>query len=92
MKRIIALIILLIPGFLAAAGIKLMRDMTFGILNTPFPYLWLQFLIGLIFFLGGLGFVAGFIFHRDRKRSKVQSRFQDKGNSPIGGGQRRSKV
>ena len=82
MKRILALIILLIPGFLAAAGIKLMRDMTFGILQAPFPFLWLQFLVGLIFFIGGLGFVAGFIFHRDRKRNKVQSRLQGKGNPP----------
>jgi hypothetical protein len=76
MKRIIALIILVVPGFLAALGIKLMRDMTFGILQAPFPYLWLQFLIGLIFFVGGLGFVAGFIFHRDRKRNKLQSKFK----------------
>ncbi|CAH2716331.1 MULTISPECIES: DUF2627 domain-containing protein [Neobacillus] len=76
MKRIIALIILLIPGILAALGIKLMRDMTFGILQAPFPYLWLQFLIGLVFFIGGLGFVAGFIFHRDRKRNNVQARFK----------------
>jgi hypothetical protein len=76
MKRIIALIILLIPGILAALGIKLMRDMTFGILQAPFPYLWLQFLIGLVFFIGGLSFVAGFIFHRDRKRNNVQARFK----------------
>jgi hypothetical protein len=78
MIRIIALVILLIPGFLAAYGIKLMRDMTFGILQPPFPFLWLQFLLGLLFFVGGLGFVAGFILHRDRKRNKVQTRFQEK--------------
>jgi hypothetical protein len=88
MKRIIALFILLIPGFLAAAGIKLMRDMTFGILQAPFPKLWLQFLIGLFFFIGGLSFVAGFIFRRDRKRKKVQTRFQDRGNPPTGGRQK----
>ncbi|WP_066060697.1 DUF2627 domain-containing protein [Neobacillus soli] len=76
MKRIIALIIVVIPGALAAFGIKLMRDMTFGIYQSPFPYLWLQFLVGLLLFVGGLGFVAGFILHRDRKRSKVQNRFK----------------
>lgn len=76
MIRIIALIILVIPGALAALGIKLMRDMTFGILQAPFPNLWLQFLIGLILFIGGLGFVAGFIFHRDRKKNKVQTKFR----------------
>lgn len=78
MKRIIALVILLIPGFLAAFGIKLMRDMAFGILQTPIPFLWLQFLIGLVFFIGGLGFVGGFILHRDRKRNKVQGKFFEK--------------
>jgi hypothetical protein len=31
----------------------------------------------LILFIGGLGFVAGFIFHRDRKRNKVQTRFSN---------------
>ncbi|WP_080845241.1 DUF2627 domain-containing protein [Cytobacillus gottheilii] len=76
MIRIIALIVLLIPGALAAYGIKLMRDMVFGILQSPFPYLWMQFIAGLILFVLGLGFVAGFILHRDRKKNKVQTRFQ----------------
>ncbi|UII54785.1 DUF2627 domain-containing protein [Cytobacillus spongiae] len=76
MLRIIALIILLIPGFLAAVGIKLMRDMVFGILLDPFPYLWLQFIAGFVLFLFGLAFVAGFILYRDRKRNKVQARFK----------------
>ncbi|WP_299088104.1 DUF2627 domain-containing protein [uncultured Metabacillus sp.] len=75
MSRIIALIIMVIPGALAAYGIKLMRDMTFGILQPPIPNLFLQFILGLILFLGGLSFVAGFIFYRDRKRNKVQKRF-----------------
>ncbi|MGM7721252.1 DUF2627 domain-containing protein [Metabacillus sp. Hm71] len=75
MSRIIALIIMIIPGALAAYGIKLMRDMTFGILQPPIPNLFLQFILGLILFLGGLSFVAGFIFYRDRKRNKVQKRF-----------------
>ncbi|MDY0939109.1 DUF2627 domain-containing protein [Priestia megaterium] len=76
MVRIIALLILLIPGILAGYGIKLMRDMIFGILQFPFPSLFLQFSVGLLLFVIGLGFVAGFILHRDRKRNKVQNRFQ----------------
>ncbi|MCM3795339.1 MULTISPECIES: DUF2627 domain-containing protein [Priestia] len=76
MVRIIALLILLIPGILAGYGIKLMRDMIFGILQSPFPSLFSQFSVGLLLFLIGLGFVAGFILHRDRKRNKVQNRFQ----------------
>ncbi|RSK47073.1 DUF2627 domain-containing protein [Bacillus canaveralius] len=85
MSRIIALIIMLIPGVFAAVGIKLMRDMVFGILQEPFPFLRLQFLAGLLFFLAGLGFVAGFILHRDRKRNKVQQRFRNE-NSRIKAG------
>ncbi|WP_394232900.1 DUF2627 domain-containing protein [Niallia oryzisoli] len=76
MNRIVALVILLIPGVIAAIGVKLMRDMVFSILHSPFPFLWLQFLIGLLMFIVGLWFIAGFILHRDRKRNKVQSRFQ----------------
>lgn len=78
MIRLLALLVLVIPGFLAGFGIKLMRDMLFGILQPPFPFLWLQFLSGLILFIGGLSFVAGFIFYRDRKNNKVQNRFKDK--------------
>ncbi|WML30767.1 DUF2627 domain-containing protein [Neobacillus sp. OS1-32] len=78
MTRIIALFILLIPGCLAALGIKLMRDMIFGVLQPPFPNLWIQFIGGLLFFVIGLAFIGGFILHRDRKRNKVQARFKQK--------------
>ncbi|MGG3802995.1 DUF2627 domain-containing protein [Metabacillus fastidiosus] len=75
MARLIALIIMLIPGLIAALGIKLMRDIFFGVLHSPIPSLSLQFLLGFIFFIAGLGFIAGFIFRRDRKNNKVQQRF-----------------
>lgn len=78
MSRIIALIIMVIPGILAALGVKLMRDMTFGILQSPIPFLWLQFSLGLFLFLGGISFIAGFVFYRDRKQNKVQKRFSKK--------------
>lgn len=74
MNRIIALLILIIPGIIAGYGVKLMRDMVFGI--GPIPYPWLQFLIGFILFIAGVGFIAGFILHRDRKKNKVQTRFK----------------
>jgi hypothetical protein len=76
MQRIIALIIMVIPGLIAILGIKLMRDMVFGILQAPIPNLMLQFILGLVFFIFGLGFIAGFVLHRDRKRNKVQKRFK----------------
>jgi len=84
MTRIVALIILVIPGAFAAYGVKLMRDMLFGIFQWPFPYLWLQFTTGLILFLAGLGFVAGFVLYRDRKKNKVQTRFRSTSNTEKG--------
>jgi len=77
MQRIIALLILVIPGVLAAFGIKLMRDMVFAILHPPFPFLGLQFITGLLFLVIGVGFIAGYVLHRDKKRNKVQKRFKD---------------
>ncbi|NSL50402.1 DUF2627 domain-containing protein [Calidifontibacillus erzurumensis] len=79
MSRFIALLIVAIPGFLAVLGFKLMRDTLFGITQFHIPFLWLQFVIGLLLFLLGLFFVAGFIFHRDKKRKKLQPRFQKEG-------------
>lgn len=78
MARMAAFIVLLIPGIMAAAGIKYMRDTLFGVLNSPFPWIWLQFVIGLIFFLFGFFFFAGFLLHRDRKNGKVSERWQKK--------------
>ncbi|WP_106497194.1 DUF2627 domain-containing protein [Lentibacillus sp. Marseille-P4043] len=68
MIRIIAVMILVIPGLIAAYGIKLMRDSLFNELNFIFLHTGLQFFIGFIFFVGGLAFIGGFIVHRDRKR------------------------
>lgn len=76
MARMAAFIVLLIPGLMAAAGIKFMRDTLFGVLISPFPWIWLQFIVGLLFFLFGFFFFAGFLLHRDRKKGKVAPRWQ----------------
>ncbi|MCY8575105.1 DUF2627 domain-containing protein [Bacillus haynesii] len=78
MGRMIALLVLLIPGGLAALGIKLMRDTVFGVLMSPFQILWLQGLAGFICFGGGLYLLGGFILYRDRKRNQVSPRFRKK--------------
>lgn len=82
MGRFIALTILLIPVFVAGYGIKLMRDTIFQLLNSPYPSLSIQFLIGFILFVAGLSFIGGFIFHRDKKRGRVAPRFQKKKPKP----------
>lgn len=78
MARLAAFIVLLIPGLFAAGGIKFMRDALYGIVFFPFMQSWIQFLVGLIMFLLGLGFFAGFLLHRDRKKGRVQERFTKK--------------
>ncbi|MFC0298219.1 DUF2627 domain-containing protein [Geobacillus jurassicus] len=82
MGRMIALLILVIPGLGAALGIKWMRDSLFGISEPLFSALWLQFLAGLALFAAGLAFIGGFLLHRDRKRNKVQARFQRRQKTP----------
>lgn len=84
MGRMIALLVLLIPGGLGALGIKLMRDTVFGILIGPFQILWLQGLAGFICFAGGLYLLGGFILYRDRKRNQVSPRFRKKQSLPRG--------
>ncbi|BDH62046.1 membrane protein [Ureibacillus massiliensis 4400831 = CIP 108448 = CCUG 49529] len=76
MARMAAFIVLLIPAIMAGAGIKFMRDTLYSKLIEPFPWLWLQFIVGIILFVIGLGFFAGFLLHRDRKKGKVAPKFQ----------------
>lgn len=71
MIRIIAITLLIIPGVFAAFGIKLMRDALF---MQIYPILFnsgLQFIVGLILFIAGVGFIGGYVVHRDRKNNLV---------------------
>lgn len=81
MARTLAFIVLLVPGLMAAGGIKLIRDTIFGKLIGPIPFLWLQLLIGVVLLVLGLWFFAGFLLHRDRKNGKVQPKFAKKKES-----------
>lgn len=78
LARLVALIILVIPGIFAAYGIKLMRDTFFGVSNLGTAPLWLQFILGLLFMIMGVGFFAGFLLRRDRKNGRVSERFKEK--------------
>lgn len=74
MVRIIAVIVLFFPGVIGAFGIKLMRDALFAEVHPILFHEGIQFVIGLIMFLGGLAFIGGFIYHRDKKRQLVKER------------------
>jgi len=78
MVRFFAVLILFIPGVIGAYGIKLMRDALFSDITSILFNDTIQFIVGLIMFIGGFSFVAGFIFHRDKKRNKLKSQQKDK--------------
>lgn len=71
MVRFIAVLLIFIPGIIGAFGIKLMRDALFADVYTLLINETLQFIVGFILFLAGFSFIAGFIFHRDKKRQRI---------------------
>ncbi|MFC0014764.1 MULTISPECIES: DUF2627 family protein [Allobacillus] len=77
MIRLIALIILLIPGILAAYGIKLLRDSFFGEVAPIFINVMIQFGAGILFIIIGIGFIGGFIYRRDQKKNKTKESRKD---------------
>lgn len=87
-QRIIAMLLLVIPGILACFGFLEMKDAIYfywsdlGIEGVTPTFKWLKFMVGLIMFLAGAGFIAGWTFFRDRKRNYVAPRFKEKRNKP----------
>lgn len=76
-QRMFALILLVIPALIAMVGWNMMKNGIYTYMgDEDFPLL--SFSIGLLLFLGGLSFVAGFVFHRDKKRKLLQPRFLKK--------------
>ncbi len=78
--RLIAVLLLVIPGIAATYGFLLMQEAFFAALG-PDPLPWLKFLAGVILFAAGVAFIGGWIFFRDRKRNYVASRFKQKKRS-----------
>ncbi len=75
--RLMAVMLLVIPGFLATYGFLIMKDAIFASLGSDrLP--WGSFAIGFILFGIGIAFIGGWIFFRDRKRNYVAPRFKPK--------------
>jgi len=73
MIRIIAILMLIMPGVAAAIGIKLMRDTLFNDFYSIFFNGAIQFMFGLLLFIGGVAFLGGFIIYRDRKQQRKKN-------------------
>lgn len=76
LKKIIALMVLVIPIYLAGLGIKWMRDALFGVLVPELHYIWLQFVIGFVLMVLGVSFVGGYILHIEKKSKRAQQKFR----------------
>lgn len=75
--RFIAVLLLVIPGFVATYGFLAMKDAIFSSFG-PDLFNWGKFILGLTAFVFGVAFIGGWIFFRDRKRNYVASRFKVK--------------
>lgn len=88
LSRFIAVLLLVVPGLAATYGFLLIKNAIFdyladfGVEGLIPNFEWLRFLLGLVLFLGGVGFIAGWIFFRDRKRNYVAPRFKKKRPRP----------
>lgn len=84
-QRLIAVLLLVIPGLGAAYGFLLMKDALYdyfaqvGDIESTTPnFSWGMFSIGAVLFLLGIAFIGGWTFFRDRKRNYLSSRFRPK--------------
>ena len=75
--RLLAVLLLVIPGFIATYGFLLMKNAIFEQFG-PATFGWGKFLLGLVMFALGVFFIGGWIFFRDRKRNYVAPRFRAK--------------
>ncbi|URN94195.1 MAG: DUF2627 domain-containing protein [Candidatus Pristimantibacillus lignocellulolyticus] len=87
-QRIIAMFLLVIPGLIACFGFLKVKDslydyyISFGIEGVDPSLQWWKLILGLIMFVAGTGFIAGWTFFRDRKRNYVATRFKVKREKP----------
>ena len=76
LERLVAIVLLVVPGLLATHGFLMMKDSLFLFYaqygeSSPLikSFAWDRFLLGLMLFLFGLSFLGGWIFCRDRKHN-----------------------
>lgn len=70
-ERILAIVIMCIPGGLAVYSWKWMRDLLHDYL-AGHPFAWLPFAGCLLLFLVSIAFLGGFIFYHDKKRNRIK--------------------
>lgn len=90
LSRLLAIVLLVVPGIGATYGFLLMKNSLFDYfadmgdvaLQNP-TFAWGSFILGFILFFAGISFIGGWIFFRDRKRNYLAPRFRRKRPRPI---------
>ncbi|HJV46498.1 MAG TPA: DUF2627 family protein [Bacillota bacterium] len=68
--RLIAVLLIAIPGVFSAYGWSIMRDVIFDNFGTTEPFHLLKFLIGFTLFICGVAFIGGFFVYKDKKKKQ----------------------
>lgn len=78
-SRVIAILLIVIPGILATYGFILMKEAFFAQFDPEIGhFLWGKLIFGLLLLVAGIFFLGGWILFRDRKRNYVVPRFKEK--------------
>ncbi|MBL0387521.1 DUF2627 family protein [Tumebacillus sp. ITR2] len=72
MGRFIVWVILIGIFVLSGYGLNLIRIAIVDKIANPEIVIWWKVLIGSVLMVGGLSFLGGFVFYRDRKQNKVR--------------------
>lgn len=72
MAKFVVWVILVGIFLLSAFGLNIIRVAIVDKLAHPDLVIWWRVLIGFVLMTGGLGFLGGFVFYRDKKQGKVR--------------------
>lgn len=72
MQRLVSWLILIFVFLLAGYGLNLIRAAVMEKIADPATAVWWRLLAGSILMFGGLFFLGGFIYYRDKKRGMVR--------------------
>lgn len=72
MGKFIVWCILLGVFLLSGYGLNLIRIAVMDKLADPSVIIWWRVLIGMVLMCGGIAFLGGFVYYRDKKRGKTR--------------------
>jgi len=75
MRRLIAWAIVIGIFVLAGEGFELIRLAILDKMANPASVVWWKIVLGILFMAGGVTFLGGLVFYREKKRGKLHPSF-----------------